>query len=229
MKRTLFLALAAIGMSTSANAALVFNYQLNGNFNDALGGAAIASQGGTIGASGYSFGPNQGLNVAGSGLTSTYSIETRFSFSNISGFRKIVDFKDRSSDNGLYVLNGALNFFPITTGPSAFVPNQLATVLLTRSAAGDVKGYVNGALAIQFNDPDNLGVFSNNIIRLFQDDFPTGQSEASAGFVDFVKIYDSVILPGAAVPEPASWALMIAGFGLVGGAMRRRTAQVTYA
>jgi Protein of unknown function (DUF642)/PEP-CTERM motif len=26
-----------------------------------------------------------------------------------------------------------------------------------------------------------------------------------------------------AVPEPAAWALMIAGFGLVGGAMRRRT------
>ncbi|MGL4540913.1 MAG: PEPxxWA-CTERM sorting domain-containing protein [Polymorphobacter sp.] len=27
---------------------------------------------------------------------------------------------------------------------------------------------------------------------------------------------------GAAVPEPASWALMIAGFGMVGAAMRRR-------
>lgn len=29
-----------------------------------------------------------------------------------------------------------------------------------------------------------------------------------------------------AIPEPASWALMIAGFGLVGGALRRRTAAV---
>jgi hypothetical protein len=28
--------------------------------------------------------------------------------------------------------------------------------------------------------------------------------------------------PPAAVPEPASWALMLGGFGLVGGAMRRR-------
>ncbi len=27
---------------------------------------------------------------------------------------------------------------------------------------------------------------------------------------------------GAAVPEPATWAMMLAGFGLVGGAMRRR-------
>lgn len=30
-----------------------------------------------------------------------------------------------------------------------------------------------------------------------------------------------------AVPEPASWALMVAGFGLVGGAMRRRVHFVT--
>jgi hypothetical protein len=34
---------------------------------------------------------------------------------------------------------------------------------------------------------------------------------------------------GAGVPEPASWALMIGGLGLVGGAMRRRTRTVTYA
>ena len=30
---------------------------------------------------------------------------------------------------------------------------------------------------------------------------------------------------GVAVPEPASWAMMIAGFGIVGGAMRRRPAK----
>lgn len=38
---------------------------------------------------------------------------------------------------------------------------------------------------------------------------------------------------GGAVPEPASWAMMIAGFGLVGGAMRRRNSlrmnKVSYA
>jgi len=37
--------------------------------------------------------------------------------------------------------------------------------------------------------------------------------------------------PGAigGVPEPASWALMLGGFGLVGGAIRRRKAAVTFA
>ena len=42
----------------------------------------------------------------------------------------------------------------------------------------------------------------------------------------------SVTLGGnavAAVPEPASWAMMIGGFGLVGGAMRRRKANMSLA
>ena len=34
---------------------------------------------------------------------------------------------------------------------------------------------------------------------------------------------------GGAVPEPATWAMMIAGFGLVGGAMRRRSTKVAFA
>ena len=46
----------------------------------------------------------------------------------------------------------------------------------------------------------------------------------SPGFdVDFVQV-----LPGSigGVPEPASWAMLIAGFGLVGAAQRRRVARV---
>ena len=31
------------------------------------------------------------------------------------------------------------------------------------------------------------------------------------------------------VPEPASWAMMLGGFGLVGSAMRRRKTAVTFA
>lgn len=33
----------------------------------------------------------------------------------------------------------------------------------------------------------------------------------------------------AAVPEPASWALMLGGFGLIGSAMRRRSTSVSFA
>jgi hypothetical protein len=35
--------------------------------------------------------------------------------------------------------------------------------------------------------------------------------------------------PTSPVPEPAAWAMMIGGFGLAGGALRRRAARVTFA
>ncbi len=38
---------------------------------------------------------------------------------------------------------------------------------------------------------------------------------------DFTAVFD--VGAGAVVPEPASWALMIGGFGLMGAALRRRT------
>lgn len=43
------------------------------------------------------------------------------------------------------------------------------------------------------------------------------------GFRSFIDVSTS------AVPEPASWALMLMGFGALGGAMRRRTVRVVYA
>lgn len=38
---------------------------------------------------------------------------------------------------------------------------------------------------------------------------------------------DSISLTAAAIPEPASWAMLIAGFGLVGASLRRRPVVVT--
>ena len=35
--------------------------------------------------------------------------------------------------------------------------------------------------------------------------------------------------PPSSVPEPASWAMMVAGFGVVGSALRRRRVRVTFA
>ncbi|HEY1154389.1 MAG TPA: PEPxxWA-CTERM sorting domain-containing protein, partial [Pseudolabrys sp.] len=65
-----------------------------------------------------------------------------------------------------------------------------------------------------------------------QDDFGVS-GEASSGFVDYIRIYDTALTaqevaalvpPGTApaVPEPATWAMMIAGFGLAGAAIRSR-------
>jgi hypothetical protein len=63
------------------------------------------------------------------------------------------------------------------------------------------------------------------------------ESFSSLSFSDFANLssltirggsefaIDNVAISTPAVPEPATWALMIAGFGIVGGALRRRPLQ----
>jgi hypothetical protein len=105
----------------------------------------------------------------------TYSLLLNFSFSSLSGYRKIVDFKDRTSDNGLYDLNTALEFFPVTTGPAgAFVANVVERVVIAPDASNQFTGYVNGAQQISFTDSSSFAVFSglNGIIRFFQETSP---------------------------------------------------------
>lgn len=44
------------------------------------------------------------------------------------------------------------------------------------------------------------------------------------GVNNFGFVVDNLVVKAAAVPEPASWALMVSGFGLVGAMLRRRVA-----
>ena len=57
----------------------------------------------------------------------------------------------------------------------------------------------------------------------------TGQNDATCnrGICD-ANFRFTAVTP-AAVPEPATWAMMIGGFGLAGGALRRRATSVTFA
>lgn len=51
---------------------------------------------------------------------------------------------------------------------------------------------------------------------------------STPGFADLWGV-DDISYNTSLVPEPASWALMIVGFGMVGGALRRRSANVATA
>ena len=228
-----------------SGATLAHEYQLSGSLSDIFGGPALVSDGGTQSAAGYSFAPNQGLHVSSAFSNSAnYSILLDFSFVDLVGgsggdYRKIIDFKDRTADRGLYEHLGHDDFFinsDIQGSNSVFLANVPARVVLTRdSSTNTVTGYFNGAFQFSFTDGSQEAVptASNNLIRFFEDDINGSQQrEAASGLVTELRIYDGALTAAeaaglggpdvgitGAVPEPGPFALI--GIGFLGIAFLR--------
>jgi PEP-CTERM motif len=208
-----------VAYATSGNAT-THVYDLNGSFADSLGGNSLVGLGGALGPTGYSFGPNQGLSLDLTGIVSDagpYTIEIDFSFTDTSGYRKILDFDNLAADAGLYNLSTDVNVFNAAFSPSGVIEdNILADLIISRTAAGHVTVSVDGKHYLGFDDTTNITKFgAGNIANFFVDDNVTGQREASGGFVDFIKISDTAsVTPG--VPEPSTWVMMLLGFAGLG-------------
>ena len=107
---------------------------------------------------------------------------------------------------------GAGGALTALTGPSGTIGNGLGgTAAFTNNHVLNTSQ--NGITTLVFNTP--LAAFSKFVVTTRVSGGVLFQGDTGQGY-----LLDSV---SGAVPEPASWAMMIAGFGLVGAAMRRRT------
>ena len=246
-KRAVIACISAIMILPGAASIAVadtFTYELNGNYAESNGGPSLVPYGGTLGPDGYTFGVQQGLSLSGTGIFDVYSIDIRFYFDNIIGasaapYQRILDFKNRQSDSGLYSTNnGELVLFATsgTNDPSAatsfthdFTNGTMADLLLTRDATGLFSAFINGHLAFRVMDTDGATTFSGpgNVMYFFMDDFVSltnypDRPEAGTGFIDFIQ----VTTPAASVPGPVAGAglpgLILAGAGLLGWWRRRQ-------
>ena len=93
---------------------------------------------------------------------------------------------------------------------------------VTGTTVGEAYGWYQDG-KVTWNDPVLLA-FNGGQLKVTMNDatFNKGYYGLDSGSYDGANISARFELVGAAVPEPATWAMMIAGFGMAGAAVRRR-------
>ena len=139
---------------------------------------------------GVTLAPTTGV-IANSG----YSVVVLFRFDAIDGFRRILDFKNGGSESGLYNYGGHLSLYPNNQAygrDATITANSWVQLVLTRSSAGTVAGYVNGVQQFSVPDTDTNAVIGpENVLRFFRDD----GSEHAAGAVARIRLYNRALTP----------------------------------
>lgn len=219
-------AICLAAVSTNTQAALVNSYDFNNSLTDTLGnGLDLIASGGVVSGGRYGFSVNQGLRLV-SALPSTtdYGIEIKMQINDSTGgFNKVIDFQDLASDIGLYIQSGGVDFFTVGPVAGSVLLDVDFTLGLARSGS-TIEVFLDNVLLFSVAD-SNQAVSAANILNFFEDDNNTGQIEAFAGSVDFIRIHDDASTFGAtpsAVPVPAAFWLFGSGLlGLVGLARRK--------
>jgi len=176
-----------------------------------------------------------GNSVSVSDLTVRLS-STAVSANEASGLQPSATFASNFGADLATVFSGAATFTTAATGvgpqpfdytltfatPFTFNPgagNLLVDFLIPGNATVSGSGF--GFLT--FDNANDLNDGVRSIVNI-NGPGPTGVVDTSAAITEF----HVAGLPGAggAVPEPASWALLIGGFGLTGAALRRRRGQL---
>lgn len=194
----------------------IHQYSFHGNLRDDFGGPDAVGRGGTFGAHGYQFAPNQGLSVDGALPSDVYTVDLEFAFASAAGWRKILDYEGLTKDSGFYTYENALQFVIVPgsdflTAPKTFTPDTTVRVSLTRDSAAHVVGYLDGAPAFatrasspdpppaapptrfEFDDPARVAALTGSTATFFVDDAATGGGEAAMGTVRRIRIYDVVL------------------------------------
>ena len=193
------LSLAISGQTLKAD------YQFQGNLNSSVAGApAMTNLTGSGGANsfasdtvdGYSrqtlhFPFDSGLAVNTSGTlipNGSYTIVILFRFDQITSYRRVASFDNRTSDNGAYVQDGRLEFENTANPP--FAQDTYIQVVIVRNGAGTVTAYRDGLQRVNQPDGGSFQITGANILSFFQDDIEFG-GEASAGNVARIRLYDA--------------------------------------
>ena len=118
------------------------------------------------------------------------------------------------------------------TGTTLFVLDSRNDVLATQNAATGILSTI-GATGIDFGARTSFDIANNNTAFALNGNTLYTVNLATGAFTSVGNTDRTLFALTAAVPEPATWGLMILGFGVVGSALRsrngRRAAKVSFA
>lgn len=177
----------------------------------------------------FLFGENRGLIASTTGVVSPDSYSVVFySRQDVvtlgtTGIAKLIDFKNRTSDAGQYIVGGVPTFYdgllPVVPGAGAYESNVYSQFVLTRDDAGLVSVYLDGASLYSFDDSaSELATLSEGVLTFFADDpntagLPLGLSiEPAEGAIARLRLYDGALSAeqvaglDTLVPEPTTLA-----------------------
>ncbi len=221
--------LASFGANNNSLQAqnLIAHYDFNNSFTDKLSGSVLDKFGAT--SDGYlhdnatsSFGSDVNGNFwqwesslastrggglwidVNSNISTNYSIGVRFSFSDTQGgYRKIIDYKNQTSDNGFYFYSGGkFNFYPNgTLGLTTTTNNTIVDIIVTRSSSNTFKAYIvnNGIMTKELEVSDASEYAVPTLVngkprfRFFHDEIGTSREASQSGKVYSIKIWDGPI------------------------------------
>lgn len=211
MKGFIGLALAcACAFASTTRAAEVANYRFDATFASSIAGAPalqeLAPFGGVF-AHEVALQRNAWLFPAGSGLVldttgllqpDRYSLVIQMRSALDQAYMKLVDTSDRLADHGLYFSYDDLGYYPRANGDDneLLEPNQWYTVVVTRSAAGEYRGYIDGVERFRFQDEfGETRIPASGLLHFFRDDVDTDDRENSQGGVARLRVFDVALSP----------------------------------
>ncbi|HEU4967577.1 PEPxxWA-CTERM sorting domain-containing protein [Sphingomonas sp.] len=225
--RILMTAAAALLCTTAANATVTDdfnrpdaltigdNYDVqNGNFRIS-GNKAITTNFVSLATYSNSTSVNAGLDASLRGVDAGSYVALSFGYGTANSY--FVKVQDNNGD-------GFFDMYGFDTGNNDLNGPFLQ---LNPFQTGQIDVSVEGTVA-------KLSIFANGATQTYSFDYGYAPGDMRVGFgLNRLGAADNfrfdAVTGGSAVPEPAAWALMIGGFGLVGAAARRRRAAVAFA